>query len=216
METGIFLEPSGFPDVPASAAGRAVTIASPFSHAVVEDFFAPDVCERVLEWLEETDRWRERVAEEFYTIEELVVTPDELPAELSFLLDAAFLAMLRRQMRGFFGVSFDEITTLRMHKLANGCRIRVHTDFGTEPDTHRLVVHLNRGWDAERGGILMFLDADHLEELHETHRYYVPAPGLAVGFEISEHSYHAVTEVLAGERYTLCYSFRRVPEESAD
>ncbi len=193
----------------------AVTIATPFPHAVVADFFEPDVCQRLLEWLEENDRWRGRVADEFYNIEEMVVTADELPRELAFLLEPSFLAKLRRQMRGFFGVEFQELTTLRLHKLANGCRIRVHTDFGTEPDTHRLVVHLTRDWEVERGGILMFLDAAHLGELHEAHRDYVPVPGLAVGFEISERSYHAVTEVLDGERYTLCYSFRRVPEERA-
>ena len=69
-----------------------------------------------------------------------------------------------------------------------------------------MLVQLNRGWDDANGGILMLFAGSRAEDVERMVR---PTHASAVSFEISPTSFHAVSTIHSGERYTLVYSFRR-------
>lgn len=179
------------------------TRATPFTHFVRFDAIESDAASATLRWLEGSDRWISRV-DARYHFYELALRDTAPPPVASFMFRESCDAV-REECSRTFGIDFENVT-VAIHKMQPGCHIRIHTDHGTDAVTHRFIVHLNRGWDASFGGLLLFLDAEHRDEIHEGHRYYIPQHRLGVGFEVSERSYHAVSEVLAGTRYTLCYS----------
>ncbi|MEL0254191.1 MAG: 2OG-Fe(II) oxygenase, partial [Novosphingobium sp.] len=72
-------------------------------------------------------------------------------------------------------------------------------------ETHRLLVQFNRGWPFENGGLLMTFASERAEDLAEA---FVPMHGSAFAFEISPRSFHAVSTIHNGERFTLVYTFR--------
>ncbi len=89
-------------------------------------------------------------------------------------------------------------------KLVNGHTIRLHNDFIPGRETHRLLIQLNRNWQDENGGFLLFFNSSAPEDIH---RVIHPVHNSSVGFAISPKSNHAVSTVYNGERYTLVYSF---------
>lgn len=176
---------------------------TPFTHFLRLDAAGADTASATLTWLEESEAWTARVDPRYHFYELLL--RDGAPPRAVSLFFRESCDEVRAECSRMFGVEFDHVT-LAIHKMLPGCHIRIHTDHGTDAVTHRYIIHLNRGWEASNGGLLLFLNAEHREEIHEEHRYYLPQHRLGVGFEISERSYHAVSEVLAGIRYTLCYS----------
>ena len=182
-------------------------LAQPFRHFVWTDFADAEAAERALAGLESTEVWTSGANDEYSHFLELSLRRHDLPF-LAPLTGSACLNEVRDAFARAFGVPFADEVGVTVHRMESGSRVRVHTDHGVEPVTHRLVLHLNRGWDVDQGGLLLLLDAEHRNDLHDAHRYYVPTHRLAVGFEISPRSYHAVSEVLQGSRYTVCYSLR--------
>jgi Rps23 Pro-64 3,4-dihydroxylase Tpa1-like proline 4-hydroxylase len=111
-------------------------------------------------------------------------------------------------MKAQFSMAFEERVDIQAQKMGAGNRIRFHTDFGLKLQTHRLVIQLNRGWETSWGGLLILAKNPQLGEPSDMDRYYAPISALAVGFEISPRSFHAVSVMNKGTRYTLVYSFR--------
>jgi len=93
------------------------------------------------------------------------------------------------------------------HRLLAGSSLRPHCDLAPLRFTHRLLVHLNRGWTRENGGLLCLFYGDPAVKKHTKQKLLLPAHRSAFGFEISRCSFHAVTRVVASERYTLSYTF---------
>ena len=84
--------------------------------------------------------------------------------------------------------------------------IRIHNDYLDGEETHRLLIQLNAGWDRKQGGLLMLFGDKRPESLART---IVPTHGSGFAFEISQASFHAVSSITDGERFTLVYTFRR-------
>ena len=97
------------------------------------------------------------------------------------------------------------LTEVTAHKLLPGQTIRVHNDHRPRGETHRLLVQLNRGWDDEQGGLLLLFGSAAADDVRRILR---PTHRSATAFEISPKSFHAVSTIRRGERYTLVYSFR--------
>lgn len=100
-----------------------------------------------------------------------------------------------------------ELTEINAHKLVGGQTIRIHNDFIGGEETHRVLLQINRGWDDAMGGMLMLFAGPRVEDVARMVR---PTHASATSFEISPTSFHAVSTIHAGERYTIVYSFRRV------
>lgn len=125
------------------------------------------------------------------------------------LLDVRNIDMIQQWFEGLFGCAFRGAhLTVSAHRLTPGEGIGVHTDRpanGTE--THRLVVHLNRRFEDGYGGHLLLLGGRELEDLQAIVR---PMHNSAVGFGLSERSWHAVNDISGGTRYSLIFGLWQV------
>jgi Rps23 Pro-64 3,4-dihydroxylase Tpa1-like proline 4-hydroxylase len=171
-------------------------------------FFSPaalteEASSSVLEWLENCTSWK-LTETDFYEQHEFSFSDVELPAHLSFLMEPAFLGMLKVRMEELFEVHLQQRLDFTAHKLLPGQRIRIHNDYISGCETHRLLIQLNRGWTEENGGMLMFFHSPNPADVHQIFR---PTHNSAVGFAISPDSNHAVSTIHSGERFTLVYSF---------
>ena len=169
------------------------TAAASFSHGSIASLLA---------WLESGARWK-LVEADFYEQHELCLTEGQLPEPISFLRDPSFLDAIRREVGGIFNRSFAARVDWSVHKMLAEQRIRIHNDVQTDGETHRVIIHINRGWSMSKGGFLMLFDSGDPVDVH---RVLMPLSGSVIGFEISEKSNHAVSKVLDGERFAVVYS----------
>jgi Rps23 Pro-64 3,4-dihydroxylase Tpa1-like proline 4-hydroxylase len=154
--------------------------------------------------LEQEAPWRLRVAS-FYEQWEVHVDPVAAPVDVRALLAADTVEHLSRLMFQPLEATSLKLTEVTAHKLLPGQTIRVHNDYLGEGETHRLLVQLNRGWADEQGGLLMLFGSASPEDVRRILR---PTHQSAMAFAISAQSFHAVSTIRTGERYTLVYSFR--------
>ncbi|RUX10175.1 2OG-Fe(II) oxygenase, partial [Mesorhizobium sp. M8A.F.Ca.ET.059.01.1.1] len=98
-----------------------------------------------------------------------------------------------------------ELVEVTAHRMVVGQTIRIHNDFRPGGETHRILVQLNRGWADDQGGLLMLFGSGDADDVRRVIR---PVHGSGLGFSISESSFHAVSTITSGERFTLVYSFR--------
>ncbi len=179
----------------------------PFRHASATAIFPPDLNRAALAWLEDEAPWTLRVAS-FYEQWELHVEPAGLPEKLHMLCSPDTIEMMAetiiRPLCNNAPVALIEITA---HKLLAGQTIRVHNDFLDGEENYRLLVQLNRGWIDEQGGLLMLFSSASANDVRRVLR---PVHGSVFAFGISPASYHAVSTIHSGERYTLVYSFKEI------
>lgn len=107
-------------------------------------------------------------------------------------------------MSRHFGKAFAKRVDVTAHKLVPEQTIRLHNDFVRDGESHRLLLQLNRGWEPAQGGYLMFFAGPEPETVSKV---VEPRNGSVQAFAISPRSYHAVSTVHAGARYTVVYSF---------
>jgi predicted 2-oxoglutarate/Fe(II)-dependent dioxygenase YbiX len=90
--------------------------------------------------------------------------------------------------------------------MSEGHGVGIHTDVPRPgEETHRIVVLLARDWNQARGGHFVLLhDNDSSSE-----KAIIPmASNSAIAFRLTERSFHAVTIVTGGQRFSLVASFR--------
>ena len=156
----------------------------------------------LLTWLESQAQWN-LVEADFYEQHELNWPEDTQAGVVAFLTEPSFLDAIRQEAVGIFNCSFDTRVDCSIHKLLAGQRIRIHNDLLAAGETHRVILHINRGWSISKGGFLMLFNS---EDSADVHRVLMPLNGSIVGFEISEKSHHAVSTVIEGERFAIVYS----------
>lgn len=192
--------------VPTLDLADATLIHKPFCHFAAADCLDEATADRLLRWFESEAPWR-GYRDEFYDFDGVSLHNVQLPAELAFLVEQPMLDRLRQDLEAIFDTRLAPRVGVAGQCLRPGRDIGVHSDFGPHCQSHRIVLQLNRGWSFAQGGILMLLDTDQPTELTDDHCLYVPEHRSVVGFAISERSYHAVTRVVDGDRYSLCFSF---------
>ena len=156
-----------------------------------------------LSWLEGDAPW-EFTATDFYEQYEFSLLHAPLAPVVARLACPETLASMRRWMGRQFGQPLSDRVEVTAHKLTAGQTIRIHNDFLPEGESHRLLLQLNRGWKPEYGGYLMFFDGPEPEKVSKV---IEPIHGSVQAFAISTRSYHAVSTVHRGERFTVVYSF---------
>ena len=186
----------------------AATRVDPFPHATTREALPPELVARALRWMEEDAPWRLRVAD-FYEQWEMHLGADSVPGDLEDLIAPATVSHLADELlpAGRGSVRLVEVTA---HRMTVGPTIRVHNDFRPGGETHRILIQLNRGWRDEQGGLLMLFGSQYAADIRRVIR---PVHGSGFGFAISDRSFHAVSTIKEGERFTLVYSFR---EEAGD
>ena len=110
-------------------------------------------------------------------------------------------------MAQIFQMDPEGYVRVTAHRLLAGSSLRPHCDVSPLRFTHRLIVQLNRGWTHENGGLLCLFDGESSAKRRRHQKVIMPVHRSAFAFEISDRSFHAVTRVVSGERYTLSYTF---------
>ena len=174
----------------------------PFSYFTAKAALGQDLSSGLLRWLESDAGWN-LVEADFYEQYELCGIEGQLPTCVSFLSSPPFLSAVRQVMEDIFNRSFKDRLDWTIHKLLAGQRIRIHNDYLNTGETHRMIIHLNRGWSPAHGGFLMLFNSSDPVDVH---RVLVPVTKSVVGFEISERSNHAVSRVVNGQRFAVLYS----------
>jgi hypothetical protein len=179
----------------------------PFPYFIARQAFAPDVADAAYAWLDGCVSWRRHRTDFFDQFECSLLTMRLPPPLHDGLVSPTMLRTLRQRMEQIFSVSLADVFTVTGHRLVPGQGIGVHTDRPLPGyETYRMVVHLGSGTSDANGGHLMFL---HGKEPKDFACAFRGVHNTAVGFELSEQSFHAVAELTSGVRYTLVYSFWR-------
>ena len=160
-----------------------------------------------LDWLEADAPW-ELTRAEFYEQYEFSLLDVSLPPAVRCLASPETLTVLRHRMSECFRQPLSERVEVTAHKLVPDQTIRIHNDYIAGGESHRLLLQLNRGWEPANGGYLMFFGGPDPGTVSEVVK---PINGSVQGFAISPRSYHAVSTVHGGERFTLVYSFHPDP-----
>ncbi len=175
----------------------------PFPYLTAMEGMGEAINSALLEWLENEAPWK-LVEKDFYEQYEFSLLDAPLPPHLKFLTERRFLSDLRVKVEGVFGTQLSERIDCTVHKLVQGQTIRIHNDYIPGEETHRLLLQLNRGWCEAQGGYLMLFNS---QDPSDVNRVLLPANESVFGFAISERSYHAVSTVHGGERFTSVFSF---------
>ena len=173
----------------------------PFRHAWIPFLFPPDATDRLLCWLEQNRPW-EYTETDFYRQFEFSLDETKLPAELGFVsAESTLMSMGEWLSREFGGTEIMPVDTVA-HLLEAGHDIGVHNDHVPGGETHRLLLQLGR--DGE-GGVTAILQDNSVSSVQ---RLIHPIHGTALAFRITPVSFHAVSRVHSGRRFTIVYSFR--------
>ena len=175
----------------------------PYPFSVVSDALCDGVERATLSWFEQAAPWT-LTEESFYSQHEFDMRDVELPPDVARLAADPTLATLRELMSELFRRRLRPTVDMTAHRLTAGQRIRIHDDYLENGETHRLIVQLNRGWTARNGGYLLLFGGREPDDVRVV---LAPMSRQALGFEISHRSYHAVSDVVRGERYSIVYSF---------
>ncbi|WP_375459852.1 cyclophane-containing peptide 2OG-Fe(II) oxygenase YhhC [uncultured Enterovirga sp.] len=183
-----------------SVPARAV----PFPHSVSGEVMRTSLAKAVLEWFETEAPWRLR-SESFYEQYELNLHQAELPSSVAFLVSPEFVGELAARM--LLPLTSDPLLLVEAnaHKLLPGQTIKIHNDYIDGEESHRILVQVNREWSDANGGLLMFFSGPAAGDVARVIR---PLHRSGTAFEISPRSFHAVSTIHAGERYTVVYSFK--------
>lgn len=190
-------------------------LATMFPHLISVDFEAlpfdhfagrcisPEAGQVWLDWLETTTSW-ELTKTGFYEQYEFSLLHVALAPTVQRLVCPETLETLRFWMSRHFGTTLSERVDVTAHKLIPNQTIRVHNDFIPGGESHRLLVQLNRSWTPSHDGYLMLFSGPEPEMVRKV---IEPRSGSMQAFAISPRSFHAVSTVHGGERFTFVYSF---------
>ena len=176
--------------------------ALPFEHFVGHGM-QPGACQEWLDWLKTDAPWK-LTTTDFYEQYEFSLLHVSLTPAVRRLACPRTLTALRRRMSRQFCQSLSERVEVTAHRLVPEQTIRIHNDFIPGGESHRLLLQLNRGWEPAYGGFLMFFSGLEPETVGKV---VEPRHGSVQAFAISPRSYHAVSTVHRGERFTVVYSF---------
>ena len=174
----------------------------PFAHSTGHCVLKGDG-EKWLSWLEYDAPWKFTMTDFYeqheFSLLHVSLSPDTAPLTCPETLDS-----IRRWMARQFYQPLSERVDVTAHKLVSGQTIRIHNDYIPGAESHRLLLQLNRGWKREYGGYLMFFGGPEPETVSKV---IEPRHASVQAFAISPQSYHAVSTVHRGERFTVVYSF---------
>lgn len=179
----------------------------PFCYATFRECLPAGLGAEILRWFENDAPWRLKRTE-FYEQYEFSCWDYSSPMA-SCVTSSTVLEVIRTAMMEVFGRRFKKSISVVAHKLLEGQRIGIHNDYLAGEESHRLVIQLNHGLSDDDGGFLMLFNSDNPADIDKVMR---PVHLSGFAFEISPASFHAVSEVHGGIRYSLIYSLCAPPD----
>ena len=184
---------------------RSVT--SPYRHLRMYPILEPALAERALSWLRRTGAWA-RQEGAFYRHDTFALTPDVVPAAVEEAVSPKTLGSLRAILQSRFGTEVQRLAHVEAHRSSMRDDIGLHTD--SDVSEIRLMLNLNARWTPGQGGVLQLQDRPCRPCRHV--RYH-PLHNSATAFRTAPDSYHRVSPMQEGERYTLLYRFPILPKD---
>lgn len=184
--------------------GASEETAEPFPSIRTRAIVPEQIADDALAWLEGTAPWRLKRTD-FYEQYEFSLLDHAPPPAIEGLISPAFVESIAERFQRSWNGPALELVGVTAHRLSAGQTIRIHNDFIGPDETHRLLIQLNRGWAADQGGYLMLFASAEPESASDV---LLPEHRSAFGFPISPKSYHAVSTIHGGDRFTLVYTFR--------
>lgn len=181
---------------------------SPYPHFIANECINPGLAEALLEWFERGAAWKLNKVNRFYEVYDLDLTTTPFPGHLSVMRQPRLYNSVRRVLERQMCVRLSRSVHVMVQKMTQGQYIQTHTDWSDGGPTHRFVVQLNRGWKKSQGGLVVMLPKLNAHTSARGARTYVPAHCSGIGFQISDRSYHAVTPIKNGERYSMVFSYK--------
>jgi Rps23 Pro-64 3,4-dihydroxylase Tpa1-like proline 4-hydroxylase len=182
---------------------------APFRHTTRANLVCDETADLLLSWCENEAPWKLRIAS-FYEQWELHLDNNVLPLHLQAIVSDETVCRLMEVMLKPIAQRPLSLVEVTAHKLVPGQTIGVHNDYIGDEETHRLLIQVNRGWSVKNGGVLLLFGS---AQPGDVRRAVKPSHRSGFAFEISPNSFHAVSRMVSGERYTLVYSFRVAAEK---
>lgn len=179
----------------------------PYSFIRSKNFLDENQSIEILNWFEKDAPWH-LTETDFYSQHEFLLDKETVPNHLKYLISdetkRKFIQLLEEQ----FSCKFKNMMEVVAHRLSNNQVIKIHNDYIEEADfeieTHRLLIQLNHGWSEDNGGFLMIFKSENSDDVVDA---ILPEHRSMFAFAISPYSYHAVSEIHSGLRYTLIFNF---------
>ncbi|MDM0112636.1 2OG-Fe(II) oxygenase [Variovorax sp. J22R133] len=192
--------------------GIAEKFVEPFPLVKVDGAMDARLSGTLYAWLESLDGWRISGGS-FYAVGEIDLRARTIPAGLQTLFEPRTLALLRGQLGELFGCAFDARMRIVAHRMNAGDGAGIHCDDprGTE-ETHRVVLTLGQDSATSRGGLFTVFGGPCADQC--VHAW--PAThNQCLLFEADARSFHAITEVRQGTRYSIVLSFWKLSTDEA-
>lgn len=177
------------------------SVTSPYRHVRMYPILEPALAQRTLSWLRRTGAWA-RQEGAFYRHDTFALTPEVVPPDVEEVVSPNTLGPLRALLQSRFGAEVQPFAHVEAHRSIARDDIGLHTD--ADVTEIRLMLNLNARWTPSQGGVL------HLQDRpgHPCRCVgYRPLHNSATAFRTSPDSYHRVSPMQDGERYTLLYRF---------
>ncbi len=194
------------PPLPVTDSRRVAFFSDPFPHFVGPEFLDAATADALLAWLDARP-WQSVGLDGYDGYCDAPLTASNLPEALRGLVAPGFLIQLRQLLAQFFPIDSSGYVRVTAHRILTGGALTAHTDVSHIRFTHRLLVQLNRGWNPECGGLLCLHAGNPRAGQEPPRKSVAPIHRSGFAFEISQRSFHSVTPVLHGQRYTLSYTF---------
>jgi hypothetical protein len=184
---------------------RANVETSPFAHALIPQWWDAEQADALLHWFETEAEW-ELHERSFYTQHSCRSVSQLREGPLSFLFDASTMKDIITNLNAMFSLDLDEHEIhVEAHRLLPGEGIGLHNDnplLCTE--VLRIVSHFNSAHEDRFGGHLVLFASNDPSDITTVIR---PLHNSAVMFPLGPLSFHAVTDVRDGVRYSLVLGF---------
>lgn len=181
----------------------------PYKHFSLDNPFKPQDADKILRWLETTNMFTSR-KERLLRSSSFFLSAENIPSEVADFFSNQNLISLKKDIENIFNIEFKDYFTVSANKFVLGEGALIHTDY-IDPEskseiyfTHRFLLYFNRGWVETDGGSLGIFNSSDQNDLEKTIN---PIHNTAIGFAINPHSYHAVSAIKNGIRFTLNFSF---------
>ena len=182
------------------------SVSSPYRHVRMYPILEPALAQRALSWLRHTKAW-ERQEGAFFRHDSFALTPEVVAPEVEAIVSPKTLGSLRALLQSRFATEVEPFAHVEAHRSTRRDDIGLHTD--ADVREIRLMLNLNTRWTPDQGGVLQLQDRPD----HRCRRVrYRPLHNSATAFCTAQDSYHRVSPVQEGERYTLLYRFPVVAE----
>jgi hypothetical protein len=176
---------------------------SPYPHFTATLEASASLLNATLAWLETEAPWR-LVRASFYEQYEFSLLDVTLPRSVQAFTSPQWLEILRDYVSTVFNCPMRSDVLALAHRLTTDQRIAIHNDYLIGEESHRLVIQLNRGLTESDGGFFMLFNSEDVTDISAV---LAPVCGSVLSFAIGPNSYHAVSRMHRGERFTLIYSF---------